>query len=156
MLVRAGSEARDPRGPAAEPLADQRGVGEEEDEPDVRRIGAEEHRDQEEQGPGDGDQPGAGAPAGEQAAAGQAGRAMIRRRDGDASDLAAQGTEQAWLLELAALLLDNEALPRDYGTATAEDILDGHVRPYGIAVAPGYALPAVNRFFDGQAQMGRA
>ena len=31
---------------------------------------------------------------------------------------------------LAALLLDNEALPRDYGTATAEDILDGHVRPY--------------------------
>ena len=47
---------------------------------------------------------------------------------------------------LAALLLDNEALPRDYGTATAEDILDGHVRPYGISVAPGYALPAVNRF----------
>ena len=47
---------------------------------------------------------------------------------------------------LAALLLDNEALPRDYGTATAEDILDGHVRPYGISVAPGYVLPAVNRF----------
>jgi len=47
---------------------------------------------------------------------------------------------------LAALLLDNEALGQDYGTATLEDILRDHVTPYGIETAPGAALPAVPRF----------
>ncbi len=47
---------------------------------------------------------------------------------------------------LAALLLDNEALGQDYGTATLEDILRDHVTPYGIETVPGAALPAVPRF----------
>ena len=36
---------------------------------------------------------------------------------------------------MAALLLDNEAMPADYETATAEDILRDHVTPYGITAA---------------------
>ena len=36
---------------------------------------------------------------------------------------------------MAALLLDNEALGQDYGTATLEDILRDHVAPYGIELA---------------------
>ena len=32
---------------------------------------------------------------------------------------------------MAALLLDNEALGQDYGTATLEDILRDHVAPMG-------------------------
>ena len=47
---------------------------------------------------------------------------------------------------MAALLLDNEALGQDYGTATLEDILRDHVEPYGIAAAPGASLPAVSPF----------
>ena len=47
---------------------------------------------------------------------------------------------------MAALLLDNEALGQDYQTATQMDIVRDHVRPYGISVAPGAALPAVSRF----------
>ena len=47
---------------------------------------------------------------------------------------------------LAALLLDNEALGQDYGTATLEDILRDHVEPYGIQTAPGASLPAVSPF----------
>ena len=47
---------------------------------------------------------------------------------------------------MAALLLDNEALGQDYGTATQADILRDHVRPYGIETAPGGRLPAVPRF----------
>ena len=47
---------------------------------------------------------------------------------------------------MAALLLDNEAESADYGTATLEDILRDHVRPYGIQVAEGAALPAVEGF----------
>ena len=47
---------------------------------------------------------------------------------------------------MAALLLDNEALGQDYGTATQADILRNHVRPYGIEVAPGGRLPAVPWF----------
>lgn len=47
---------------------------------------------------------------------------------------------------MAALLLDNEALGQDYGTATQADILRDHVFPYGIEAAPGAALPAVDRF----------
>ena len=47
---------------------------------------------------------------------------------------------------MAARLLDNEALSRDYGVATLEDILRDHVAPYGIETAPGADLPAVPRF----------
>ncbi len=47
---------------------------------------------------------------------------------------------------MAALLLDNEALGQDYGTATLADILRDHVTPYGIETAPGASLPAVSRF----------
>lgn len=47
---------------------------------------------------------------------------------------------------MAARLLDNEALGQDYGTATQEDILRDHVRPYGIEVRPGGHLPAVPWF----------
>lgn len=47
---------------------------------------------------------------------------------------------------MAALLLDNEALGQDYGTATLEDILQDHVRPYGIQAAAGAKLPPVSPF----------
>ena len=47
---------------------------------------------------------------------------------------------------MAALLLDNEAMPADYLTATAEDILRDHVEPYGIQVAQVSGLPAVSGF----------
>lgn len=47
---------------------------------------------------------------------------------------------------MAALLLDNEAMPADYQTATAEDILRDHVRPYGIEVGETGSLPAVSPF----------
>ena len=47
---------------------------------------------------------------------------------------------------MAALLLDNEALGQDYHTATLADILRDHVTPYGIQVAPGANLPAVEQF----------
>ena len=47
---------------------------------------------------------------------------------------------------MAALLLDNEALGQDYGTATLEDILRDHVRPYGIQAAAGAKLPPVSPF----------
>ena len=47
---------------------------------------------------------------------------------------------------MAALLLDNEAMPADYETATAEDILRDHVAPYGIQVGAMGDLPAVSGF----------
>lgn len=47
---------------------------------------------------------------------------------------------------MAALLLDNEALGQDYLTATQDDIIRDHVRPYGISVVPGSRLPAVSQF----------
>lgn len=47
---------------------------------------------------------------------------------------------------LAALLLDNEAQGRDYDLATIQDILDAHVRPYGIQVGALEQLPAVAQF----------
>ena len=47
---------------------------------------------------------------------------------------------------MAALLLDNEAMPADYETATAEDILRDHVEPYGIQVGELGDLPAVSGF----------
>ncbi|MEG2454755.1 MAG: hypothetical protein RSC08_00770 [Oscillospiraceae bacterium] len=47
---------------------------------------------------------------------------------------------------LGALLLDNEALAQEYQTATLADLVRGHVTPYGITVAPGASLPAVEGF----------
>lgn len=47
---------------------------------------------------------------------------------------------------MAALLLDNEALGQDYQVATQKDIIHDHVRPYGISVAPGAQLRAVDQF----------
>ena len=60
-------------------------------------------------------------------------------------------TEDGCLLEvsgrgMAALLLDNEAMPADYQVATVEDILRDHVAPYGITTAGMAALPAVSGF----------
>lgn len=60
-------------------------------------------------------------------------------------------SEKGRLLELsgrgmAALLLDNEALAEDYGTATLGDILRDHVTPYGITAVGGEDLPAVGGF----------
>ena len=53
---------------------------------------------------------------------------------------------------MAALLLDNEAMPADYQTATAEDILRDHVKPYGIVVADVGTLPAVSGFTVGSGE----
>lgn len=47
---------------------------------------------------------------------------------------------------MAALLLDNEALPADYQTATPEDILRDHVSPYGVEVAERAEMPPVPGF----------
>lgn len=47
---------------------------------------------------------------------------------------------------MAALLLDNEALAADYGTATLEDILRDHVTPYGIQVGRTGDIPACRDF----------
>ena len=47
---------------------------------------------------------------------------------------------------MAGRLLDNEAEPADYQTATLGDILRDHVTPYGIQTAEGASLPAVPSF----------
>ena len=47
---------------------------------------------------------------------------------------------------LAALLLDNEAQSAEYALAGTEDILRGHVLPYGIEVARQEPLPSVRGF----------
>ena len=47
---------------------------------------------------------------------------------------------------MAALLLDNEALPADYLTLTTGDLLARHVTPYGIVTANRGNLPAVSGF----------
>jgi prophage tail gpP-like protein len=47
---------------------------------------------------------------------------------------------------MAALLLDNEALPAEYQTATAADIVADHVTPYGIEAVGGSKLRAVSGF----------
>jgi len=47
---------------------------------------------------------------------------------------------------MAALLLDNEALGRDYGTATLNDILRSHVEPYGVETVVKARIPPVQRF----------
>ena len=62
------------------------------------------------------------------------------RADGSGGSLEVSGRG------MAALLLDNEALGQDYGTATLEDILRDHVAPYGIELAGEASLPAVSPF----------
>lgn len=47
---------------------------------------------------------------------------------------------------IAALLLDNEALPAEYQRATRADIVARHVAPYGITVIGGSGLPMVSGF----------
>ena len=47
---------------------------------------------------------------------------------------------------MAALLLDNEAMPAQYQMATRADIVADHVTPYGIEVVGGWSLPTVNEF----------
>lgn len=46
---------------------------------------------------------------------------------------------------MAALLLDNEALPAEYQRATRDDIVAGHVAPYGIETVGGGGLKPVER-----------
>ena len=47
---------------------------------------------------------------------------------------------------MAALLLDNEAMPAEYQRATRADIIANHVAPYGVEAVGGAALPAVDGF----------
>ena len=48
---------------------------------------------------------------------------------------------------MAALLLDNEALPAEYQTATAGDIAADHITPYGIETVGGGSLKGVRSFY---------
>lgn len=47
---------------------------------------------------------------------------------------------------MAALLLDNEAMPAEYQLATRADIASDHVTPYGIETVGGAGLEAVRAF----------
>jgi len=47
---------------------------------------------------------------------------------------------------MAALLLDNEAMPAQYQLATRDDIVSDHVTPYGIETRGGRKLPKVSGF----------
>ena len=47
---------------------------------------------------------------------------------------------------MAALLLDNEAMPAEYQRCTRADIVAGHVTPYGVEAVGGAQLPAVAGF----------
>ena len=47
---------------------------------------------------------------------------------------------------MAALLLDNEALPAQYQLATRDDVVADHVAPYGIETVGGRSLPSVSNF----------
>ena len=47
---------------------------------------------------------------------------------------------------MAALLLDNEAMPAQYQLATRADIVADHVTPYGIEAVGGWSLPGVSAF----------
>ncbi len=53
---------------------------------------------------------------------------------------------------LAALLLDNEAMPAEYQRATRADIVANHVTPYGIQAVGGAALPTVSGFTVGSGE----
>ncbi len=47
---------------------------------------------------------------------------------------------------MAALLLDNEAMPAEYQRYTRADLIADHVAPYGVETAGGGSLPAVDGF----------
>jgi len=47
---------------------------------------------------------------------------------------------------MAALLLDNEAMPAEYQRCTRADIVANHVAPYGVETVGGGGLPAVSGF----------
>lgn len=64
--------------------------------------------------------------------------AVICGKDGLYLELSGRG--------MAALLLDNEALPAQYQKATRNDIVADHVAPYGVETVGGSGLPAVSNF----------
>lgn len=64
--------------------------------------------------------------------------AVICGKDGLYLELSGRG--------MAALLLDNEAMPAEYQRATRADIVADHVAPYGVAAVGGGGLPAVAGF----------
>ena len=64
--------------------------------------------------------------------------AVICGKDGLYLELSGRG--------MAALLLDNEAMPAEYQRATRADIVAGHVAPYGLETVGGGRLPAVSGF----------
>ena len=64
--------------------------------------------------------------------------AVLCGKDGLYLELAGRG--------MAALLLDNEALPAQYQRATRADIVAGHVTPYGVETVGGNQLAPVAGF----------
>ena len=64
--------------------------------------------------------------------------AVICGGDGLYLELAGRG--------MAALLLDNEAMPAEYQRCTRADIVADHVAPYGIETVGGFGLPTVSTF----------
>ena len=64
--------------------------------------------------------------------------AVLCGKDGLYLELAGRG--------MAALLLDNEAMPAEYQRATRADIIANHVSPYGITAVGGMGLAPVNGF----------
>lgn len=64
--------------------------------------------------------------------------AVLCGRDGLYLELSGRG--------MAALLLDNEAMPAEYQRVTRADIVANHVTPYGVEAVGGGALPAVSGF----------
>lgn len=64
--------------------------------------------------------------------------AVICGKDGLYLELSGRG--------MAALLLDNEAMPAEYQRCTRADLVAGHVTPYGVEVVGGGSLPAVDGF----------
>ena len=64
--------------------------------------------------------------------------AVLCGKDGLYLELAGRG--------MAALLLDNEAMPAEYQRATRADIVAGHVAPYGVETVGGAQLDPVDGF----------
>ena len=64
--------------------------------------------------------------------------AVLCGRDGLYLELSGRG--------MAALLLDNEAMPAEYQRVTRADIVANHVAPYGVEAVGGGGLPAVSGF----------
>jgi prophage tail gpP-like protein len=64
--------------------------------------------------------------------------AVLCGKDGLYLEMAGRG--------MAALLLDNEAMPAEYQRATRADIIANHVAPYGVQTVGGMGLPAITGF----------